>query len=161
MAKVHIFCGTGMGKTSAALGKGIREASEGKSVILVQFMKDKTPDTAADFFRRLEPEMRLFRFERFPGNYESLTDEKREEEIRNIRNGLNFARKVLVTEECDVLILDEILGLVDCGIIREKDVRNLIDAASDDTELYLTGTSKCEKLWKYVDEVTEMTNPKA
>ena len=28
----------------------------------------------------------------------------------NIRNGLNFAKKVLVTSECDVLILDEISG---------------------------------------------------
>ncbi len=39
--KIHIFCGSGTGKTSAALGKGIREASAGKNVIVIQFLKEK------------------------------------------------------------------------------------------------------------------------
>ena len=38
---IHIFCGAGMGKTSAALGKGVRAASEGKSVVVIQFLKEK------------------------------------------------------------------------------------------------------------------------
>lgn len=36
---IHIFCGVGMGKTSAALGKGFREASGGKSVVVIRFLK--------------------------------------------------------------------------------------------------------------------------
>ena len=32
-----------------------------------------------------------------------------------MKNGLNFAKKVLATGECDVLILDEALGLVEAG----------------------------------------------
>ena len=108
---IHIFCGAGMGKTSAALGKGVRAASEGKSVVVIQFLKEKKTENVEEFFKRLEPEIRLFRFEKFPEEYESLTEREREEENLNIKNGLNFARKVLQTEECDVLILDEILGL--------------------------------------------------
>ncbi|MCD7765907.1 MAG: cob(I)yrinic acid a,c-diamide adenosyltransferase [Lachnospiraceae bacterium] len=157
--KIHIFCGSGTGKTSAALGKGIREASAGKSVIVIQFLKEKNNETTADYFKRLEPEFRLFRFEKFPEDYESLTEKEREDECRNIKNGLNFARKVLVTAECDVLILDEILGLTDRGIVTVDELRTLIDAVGENTELYLTGTSRCEELWPYVDEVTEMTNP--
>ena len=38
---IQIFCGTGVGKTSAALGKGIREAGDGKKVVLIQFLKEK------------------------------------------------------------------------------------------------------------------------
>ena len=34
--------------------------------------------------------------------------EKKDEEI-NLRNGLNYAKKVLTTEECDLLVLDEAL----------------------------------------------------
>ena len=37
---VHIFCGSGKGKTSAAFGRGIRQAGEGKSVVLIQFLKE-------------------------------------------------------------------------------------------------------------------------
>ncbi len=156
---IHIFCGTGMGKTSAALGKGIREASAGKSVVLIQFLKEKQASVSADFYRRLEPEVKLFRFEKFPENYESLTDREQEEEALNIKNGLNFAKKVLVTEGCDVLILDEILGLTDKGIVTTQELKNLIDAVGDETVLYLTGNCRCEELWPYVDEVTELTTP--
>jgi cob(I)alamin adenosyltransferase len=110
-----------------------------------------------DFFKRLEPEVKLFRFQKFPENYENLTEREKEDEIQNIKNGLNFAKKVLVTEECDVLILDEILGLTDKGIVTLEEIRSLIEAVGDDMELYLTGTSRCEELWPCVDEVTELS----
>lgn len=156
---IHIFCGTGVGKTSAALGKGVREASEGKNVVLIQFLKEKQSGESMDFFKRLEPEVKLFRFQKFPENYESLTDREKEDEIQNIKNGLNFAKKVLVTEECDVLILDEILGLTDKGIVTVEELRSIIESVGDEMELYLTGTSRCEELWPYVDEVTELSTP--
>ncbi|MCD7746030.1 MAG: cob(I)yrinic acid a,c-diamide adenosyltransferase [Lachnospiraceae bacterium] len=158
--KIHMFCGSGTGKTSAALGKGIREASAGRSVIVIQFLKEKNNEQAAEYFKRLEPELRLFRFEKSPVNYESLTESEREDECRNIKNGLNFARKVLVTEECDIVILDEILGLTDRGIVTLEELRGLIDAVPESMELYLTGTSRCEELWPFVDEVTVMTSPR-
>ena len=104
-----------MGKTSAALGKGFREASGGKSVVVIRFLKKKHTCEREEFFKQLEPQIRLFRFEKFPQNYESLTEQEKEEENLNIKNGLNFARKVIQTEECDVLILDEILGLDGSG----------------------------------------------
>ena len=153
---VHIFCGTGTGKTAAAMGKGIQEASQGKSVFMIQFLKEKRSDDVKEFFNRLEPEIKIYRFEKFPENFESLTEREKEDESRNIKNGLNFARKVLQTDECDVLILDEILGLVDQGIVTVEEIQTLIDAAVD-TTIYLTGTEKCETLWPYVDEVTEMS----
>lgn len=154
---IHIFCGTGVGKTSAALGKGIREAGDGKSVVLIQFLKEKQSGDSLEFFKRLEPEVKLFRFEKFPENYESLTDREKEDETRNIKNGLNFAKKVLVTEECDVLILDEILGLTEKEIVTVEELKGLIQAVGEETELILTGNNRCEELWPYVDEVTELT----
>ena len=36
----------------------------------------------------------------------------------NIRNGFNFAKKVVATGECDMLILDEVLGIIDQNIIK-------------------------------------------
>lgn len=131
----------------------------GKNVIMIRFLKEKYTDKTADYYKRLEPELRMFRFQKSPENYESLTGREREDECRNIKNGLNFARKVLVTGECDILILDEILGLTDRGIVSIDELRTLIDSVGDHMELYLTGTSLCEELWPCVDEVTEMTTP--
>lgn len=87
----------------------------------------------------MEPEVRLFRFEKKDKFYEDLTDEEKKEENLNIRNGLNFARKVLLTEECDMLILDEILGALEFGIVSEEEIESLIQAKDYETELIMTG----------------------
>lgn len=39
---IHIYCGEGKGKTTAAIGQGIQEASQGRSVIIIQFMKERS-----------------------------------------------------------------------------------------------------------------------
>ena len=36
--KLQIYCGNGKGKTTAAIGQAIREASKGRSVFIVQFL---------------------------------------------------------------------------------------------------------------------------
>ena len=58
-------------------------------------------------------DFKIFRFEKQDCCYAELTEEGKKEENINILNGVNFARKVIVTQECDFLLLDEILGLVD------------------------------------------------
>ena len=149
---VTVFCGNGKGKTSAALGQAIFGAGRGKTVIIIQFLKGKTGEKI-DFVKRLEPEIKVFSFEKSDTDYASLTPEEQQEEIMNIRNGLNFARKVLSTDGCDILILDEVLGVVDKGIITEEELLALVEARDDNMELVLTGIEMCEMLYPYVDDV--------
>ena len=42
--KIQVYYGEGRGKTSAALGYAIHEASKGESVIVIQFLKQKDED---------------------------------------------------------------------------------------------------------------------
>ena len=154
MGKTHVtvFCGEGKGKTSAALGQGIFGASAGKSVIIIQFLKGKVGERI-DFIKRLEPEVKVFCFEKSDLSFEELSPEEQQEEIMNIRNGMNFARKVLTTDGCDILILDEVLGLVDKGIITLDELKALIEAGDGDTELVLTGIQMFDELYPYADDV--------
>lgn len=152
---IHIYCGEGKGKTTAAIGQGIRRASQGRTVIIIQFMKEKNAEEI-DFVQRLEPEIKLFRFQKSEGAFCQLPEEEKEEEIMNLKNGLNFARKVLVTEECDVLILDEVLGMIEAHVIEAEDLNAVFEAKHDSTELILTGIYSGRELWDKVDEVTEM-----
>ena len=149
---ITIFCGEGKGKTSAALGQGIFGASRGKSVIIIQFLKGKTGERI-DFIKRLEPEIKVFSFEKFDSDYQSLSPEEQKEEVMNIRNGMNFARKVLSTDGCDILILDEVLGLVDKKIITVEELIALMEAKEENTELVLTGIQMCDALYPYVDDI--------
>ena len=101
---IQVYYGNGQGKSAAALGNAIRFASQGKKCIIIEFLKS---ETNTDYFEKLEPEIKLFRFERSKDGFENLTEEQKEEEKINILNGLNYAKKVLGTGECDLLILDE------------------------------------------------------
>ena len=123
----QIYCGPGKGKTSVAIGQAIRAVGYGKRAIVIQFLKGRAT-SRLDYLNAMEPEVRLFRFEKKDKFYEDLTDEEKKEENLNIRNGLNFARKVLLTEECDMLILDEILGALEFGIVSEEEIESLIQA---------------------------------
>lgn len=152
--KVQIFCGAGKGKTTAAVGKAIQAASMGKTVMIVQFLKKRYSDEIG-FINRLEPEIRLFRFERSENSYENLSESERQEECVNIRNGLNFAKKVIATQGCDVLVLDEVLGLVNTGIISADEVKDLL-AAREEMDIILTGVYEGEEFWEEADEVTVM-----
>ena len=152
---IHIYCGEGKGKTTAEIGQGIQEASQGRSVIIIQFMKERNAEEIG-FVQRLEPEIKLFRFQKSEEAFEQLPDAEKAEEIKNLKNALNFARKVLVTEECDVLILDEVLGLVEAGVIEAEELHALFEAKGEYTSLILTGIYPAKEIWQYADEVTEM-----
>lgn len=110
-----------------------------------------------EIVKRLEPEFKIFRFEKAPIHFDQLSGSEREEAGGNIRNGLNFARKVLVTGECNVLILDEILGILDEGIITLEELRAMIALArQSEVQLIMTGTVYPEALDGDVDEVTKI-----
>lgn len=156
---VIVYCGKGKGKSSSAIGHAISMAAEGASVAIIQFLKGNN-QREIDFLKRLEPEVRLFSFEKNAEFFAELSEEQKQEEIINIKNGLNFAKKVLVTGESTILVLDEILGLLNNHIITIEDIKVLIDAKDEGTELILTGTDMDQELMNYVDAVYEIKSVK-
>ena len=126
--KVHIIFGTGMGKTAMALGRGVSAAMHGRKVIMIQFLKGVLSHETADGLKQLEPAFKVFRFEKQNEYYENLSEEGKKEELCNIQNGYNFAKKVLCTGECDMLILDEFLGVLDQKLVGDDALETLLAA---------------------------------
>lgn len=152
---IHIYSGDGHGKSPAALGKAVMAAAAGERVVIIQFLKGRgLQDT--EFIRRLEPEIKIFRFEKSETDFVALSEDKKQEEIVNIKNGLNFAKKVLTTGECDLLILDEVLGLIDNEIITVEDLKNLLEARDGETDIIMTGISLNDDLCLVADEVSKI-----
>ena len=150
----HIYTGDGRGKSPAALGRAVQAAAAGEQVVIIQFLKGKGLEDT-EFVRRLEPEIKLFRFEKSDEFYEELPEEKKAEEDMNIRNGMNFAKKVLSTGECNLLILDEVLGLIEKNIISVEDVENLLNQRGE-TDVILTGISLNDEICSLADEVSKI-----
>lgn len=156
MAKgsVTIFTGEGRGKTSAAIGRAIQAADAGQRVVIIQFLKGKGLK-GSEFVKRLEPEIMLFCFEKSDESFSNLTEDQKLEESMNIRNGLNYAKKVLGTGECDLLILDEVLGLVENGIVTSEELISLMDSR-EETGMILTGISLPDEICFKADEVSKI-----
>ena len=134
-----------------------RASANGKSVIIIQFLKGKER-RELDFLEELEnQDIKIFRFEKMEKCYEQLNDQEKEEENNNILNALNFARKVIATQECDFLLLDEILGLLDYGIATEEALEEILKLKDDSMHIILTGRVLPEGLRKYADSVTTLT----
>lgn len=136
--KIEIICGNGSGKTATAFGRALDALIKRKHVIMIQFLKGSQKQEELDIIKRLEPELKVFRFEKAERYFAELSEEEQQEERLNICNGLNYAKKVLTTGECDMLILDEVLGILDLGIIHAEELKSLI-VGRGEAEVILTG----------------------
>jgi cob(I)alamin adenosyltransferase len=144
-----------MAKSSAAIGRGLVWACLGKKVIIVRFLIREDWNEIQLFIKLEQERIKLFRFLKSrDSGFDHLPEEQQAEEIKYIKNGMNFAKKVLTTKECDVLILDEVIGLVDEGILELKELISLIEAKSQDTILIISGKNLPEELEQYVDKIS-------
>lgn len=152
---IQIYYGDGHGKSTAAFGDAVKAAGEGKSVIIIQFLKVKDEQLEL-FIERLEPEIKLFNFAKADCPYDQLEEDKRQEELMNLQNGYNYAKKVVTTQECDILILDEILGLVDEGVISFEEFKDLVEAKPDEMQIICTGRNLDERMRTIVDDISNI-----
>ncbi|MCM1267304.1 MAG: cob(I)yrinic acid a,c-diamide adenosyltransferase [Bacteroidales bacterium] len=152
---IQIYSGEGHGKSPAALGRAIQTACEGEYVVIIQFLKGRGLAESA-FVKRLEPEIKIFRFEKSEEDFSMLSDERKAEACGNIRNGLNFAKKVMNTGECALLILDEVLGLIDNGIITVEELKTLLAAKPEEMDIIMTGITLNDEVCALADQVTKV-----
>ena len=152
---IYIYSGEGHGKSPAALGKALQTACRGENVVIIRFLKGRGLSDS-DFVKRLEPEIKIFRFEKSDENFVNLSEERKSEEIGNIKNGLNFAKKVMNTDECSLLILDEVLELLDNDIISVQELRTLLLCKPEGMDIIMTGTTSNDEAYPLADEVTKV-----
>ena len=150
--RVEVYCGQGRGKTSCAIGQCVKAAGQAKQVIIVQFLKGKETEELG-FFKRLEPEVQLFRFEKYDKQYQDVSEEEKKDQDHFIYNGLKYAHKVIDTRQCDVVVLDEILGLLDLGLLKSEELIEMIRDIGDDQQIIMTGRQIPDELIEHIDAV--------
>ena len=111
---------------------------------------------ALEQLEKLEPDMKVFCFEKENELYENLSPERQEEEKQNMINGFHFANKVVETGDCDLLVLDEVLGLLDIGILTIQDIYRLIEHCGNEVSLLMTGKYVPKELLQHIDIVSEI-----
>ena len=152
---IQVYYGNGQGKSNAAIGKAIHAASEGASVVIIQFLKAKN-ENEIRFLNRLEPEIKFFRFAKSDIGFEELSEEEKQEEIMNLKNGFHYSRKVIATEACDLIVLDEVLGLLDLGLISVEELIQVLEAKPEGMTIICTGRVMKDEIRPYVDDINKI-----
>ncbi len=161
---VQIYTGDGKGKTSAALGLALRAVGQGLRVCFVQLMKGQIASGERAAAERLAPdlELRVFGAEKWgdadkaPAGAPWWQLPPSDEDRAQARRGLDFARRALTGEGCDIVVVDEIFGAVGAGLISLEEVRELIEGKPERVELVLTGRAAPAEIVEAADLVTEM-----
>jgi len=157
---LRVYYGEGKGKSTAALGDAIRAACEGTDVVMIQFLKEKPGDREEEFLNRMEPEIKRFRFSKFESCFDDLSEEEKQEEINNLLNGFHYGKKVVATGESTFVVFDEILGLMDRGVISKDEVVQLIQSKPEETTLIFTGRVLDDTIHDYANEVYHIASEK-
>ena len=157
--QIAIYYGAGKGKTSVSLGRGIRALGEDLRVVMIQFMDYHNHKEIA-FLEKLEPDFRIFHFEKYR-EQTSMTEEVRKEISSDIRNAFNFAKKILDTGECDMLMLDGILECIEEGYLTEAEVLEMLDKRSDSMDMILTGNHLTDGIAQKADCIYQIVPEKA
>jgi len=63
IGKLYMYYGEGRGKTTLAIGQGLRAVSEGRRVVMIQFL-DYNNNKDYLTLKKFEPDFRAFRFEK-------------------------------------------------------------------------------------------------
>lgn len=152
---VQIYTGNGKGKTTAAVGLGVRAAGDGYSVFMVQFLKSGSTGEL-ESIKKLEPNFKIFRFEKKRGFFWTLNDEEKAELKLEIQEAYKFCLETLKNNKCDILIMDEIMGALSNELVSKEQVLQLMDDKPNNVELILTGRNVPEEIVDRADLVTEM-----
>jgi cob(I)alamin adenosyltransferase len=156
---IQIYSGNGKGKTTAAIGLGIRAAGQGLRVHMIQFLKggDNFPQYGEITSIERIPQ---FTVEQFGFPHFVKSKKISDEDQRIIDKGIMRARQVLVAGEHDLVILDEINVVLKLGLVKLSIVLELLQQRKEGVEVVLTGRDAPQELIEIADLVSNITEVK-
>lgn len=151
---IHIYTGNGKGKTTAAIGLGIRAAMAGKKVFMGQFIKgmEYSELKIVDYLPNIE--IQQFGRDCF------IEKEPTKEDIKIAKNGLKICEEIIEKGEMDVVILDELNIALFFKLFTVEEVISVLNKRDENMEIIITGRYAPKELIDMADLVTEMVEVK-
>ncbi len=154
---IHIYTGTGKGKTTAAIGLAVRALGSGMSVCYCSFHKD--PDkygyTEMEGLKKLGANALNFA-KHHPHMEKNVSQETLDEITSEVNEAIKTIATLMNTVQFDLLILDEICISVRDNYLNEDTLIEFLENKPMETELVLTGRGATERIINMAQYVTNM-----
>ena len=158
---IHVYTGEGKGKTTAAIGQGIRCIGHGNYVYMIQFLK-KSNSGEIEVFKKLKPFFEVYKFEKERGFFWNLSEEEIMQLKDDIRNAWNFITNIIRNKTYDMIILDEIMAVLNNNLLDIDEVFDVLNNKHEDIEIILTGRNSPKKIMdiaSYVSSINSIKHP--
>jgi len=152
---VHIYTGDGKGKTTAALGLGMRAYGSGLVVLMVQFLKSMETGEK----KVIDEFLPGFKMHRGKGASKftwDMTPDELKELKAEVHDLFKYAQDAALKGDCDLLILDEILGCIAGEFLSVKEVTDFLKNKPEGLEVVLTGRNAPSEIIELADYVSEI-----
>ena len=146
---VHLYCGDGKGKTTAAMGLALRALGAGLRVTVVQFLKDGNSS-------ELDPLQRLGAAVFSGGCGPKFVFQMDAEERAAVRLEQDALLRRALCAPCDLLVLDEACAACALGMADEALLRCAVLERPAGREVVLTGRDPADWMRQAAEYITEM-----
>jgi cob(I)alamin adenosyltransferase len=152
---IHIYTGNGKGKTTAAVGLGVRACGRGLKVLMVQFLKG-VPTGEEIGIKRLEPGFTLYRGTSNKKFVPQMSEDEKRTAAKEQLSIFNYAREAAASGKYDLIILDEIFGAIISGMLDVETLIRFVKTKPENLELVLTGRRAPKEIMDLADYVSEI-----
>lgn len=155
---LHIYCGDGKGKTTAATGLAVRVAGSGMRVLFARFLKNE--DSAELRILDEISGIEVLHLPRSYGFYRTLGETEREEMHRMYADLWQTITKKAGTGEYDMLVMDEFMAADLYELIPHEEAVRFLKERPKGLEVVLTGRDPAPDLLELADYVSVIRKQK-
>lgn len=155
---VHIYCGDGKGKTTAAMGLSIRAAGRDLKVLIVQFLKSQKTGEL-DSLKKIE-NIKVLRGDENCTFTFKMTDDQKVGALKAHMKILNEAIEDCRSGKVNLLVLDEIMAAYNHDLVDKEILINFIKNKPINLEIVMTGRNPKEELLNLADYISEIKKVK-
>lgn len=150
---IHIYCGNGKGKTTAAFGLALRAAGRDWGVVIAQLLK--SGDSGERLSMARMPTVKLLPVPAAIKFTFAMSDEEKAAASQDCQRLLGEAAQAL-DAGAKLAVLDECCAAVSTGLLPLEDLLIFLDRWGSEREIVLTGRDPVPALLERAHYVTEM-----
>lgn len=155
---IHIYCGDGKGKTTAAVGLAVRCAGRGNKVLLVQFLKSR--DSGELYSLAKLPDIEVMRGKESKKFTFQMNEEEKHALLIEHNKMFEQVLAKIKNDGYSLLILDEVIGALNAKVFEMPKLIEFLRHKPENLEVVLTGRNPAPELVEIADYVSEIRKVK-